>query len=69
VGEISKLVDWAQSNQAGSAAAAAAVLAASNENAVIKPSPAAQAALRVARMSLSAGGSVASHHVLRDANI
>ena len=69
VGEISKLVDWAQSNQAGSAAAAAAVLAASNENAVIKPSPAAQAALRVARMSLSAGGSVASHHVLRDASI
>ena len=67
VGEISKLVDWAQSNQAGSTAAAAAVLAASNENTAIKPSPAAQAALRVARMSLSAGGSVGSH-VLRDAN-
>lgn len=65
VGEISKLVDWAQSNQAGSSAAAAAALAASNENAAIKPSPAAQAALRVARMSLSSGG---WGNVLRDAN-
>jgi len=65
VGEISKLVDWAQSNQAGSAAAAAAVMAASNENDAIKPSPAAQAALRIARMSLSNG---VSTHVLRDVN-
>lgn len=67
VGEISKLVDWAQSNQAGSAAAAAAVMAASNENDAIKPSPAAQAALRIARMSLSNGNGV-STHVLRDVN-
>lgn len=67
VGEISKLVDWAQSNQAGSVAAAAAVMAASNENDAIKPSPAAQAALRIARMSLSHGNGV-STHVLRDVN-
>lgn len=63
VGEISRLVDWAQASAPGSAAAAAALAAAgcstdpSNQG---RPSPAAQAALRVARMSLATRTSVSS---------
>lgn len=57
VGEIGRLVNWAQASAPGSAAVTAALAAArstGNENGV-KPSPAAQAALRVARMSLATG--------------
>jgi len=55
VGEIGRLVDWAQTAKPGSAAASAAMAAVSAAGGDVsrKPSPAAQAALRVARMSLT----------------
>jgi len=64
VGEIGRLVDWAQASAPGSAAAAAALAVARNGS---KPSPAAQAALRVARMSLASGSSRMSPPILSDA--
>lgn len=57
VGEIGRLIDWAQAAAPGSAAATAAMAAASAMDTSRKPSPAAQAALRVARMSLTSSGS------------
>ncbi|KAI8102884.1 hypothetical protein M9434_005676 [Picochlorum sp. BPE23] len=63
VGEISRLVDWAQASAPGSAAAAAALAAASCSTDAShqgRPSPAAQAALRVARMNLATRTSVSS---------
>ena len=67
VGEIGRLVDWAQTSAPGSAAAAAALAVASSDKNGSKPSPAAQAALRVARMSLASGTSRMSPPILSDA--
>lgn len=56
VGEIGRLIDWAQGSAPGSAAAAAALSAARAKGKSLpgaKPSPAAAAALRAARMSLA----------------
>jgi len=56
VGEIGRLIDWAQASAPGSAAAAAALSAARAKGKAApgsKPSAAAAAALRVARMSLA----------------
>jgi len=60
VGEIGRLVNWAQTSAPGSAAATAALAAAKStgEENGAKPSPAAQAALRVARMSLATGSTI-----------
>ena len=60
VGEIGRLVNWAQTSAPGSAAITAALAAAKStgEENGGKPSPAAQAALRVARMSLATGTSI-----------
>lgn len=60
VGEIGRLVNWAQTSAPGSAAVTAALAAArsTGEENGGKPSPAAQAALRVARMSLTTGTGV-----------
>lgn len=60
VNEIGRLVNWAQASAPGSAAVTAALAAArstGDENGG-KPSPAAQAALRAARMSLATGTKV-----------
>ncbi|KAL4525440.1 hypothetical protein Ndes2437A_g03901 [Nannochloris sp. 'desiccata'] len=66
VGEIGRLVDWAQASAPGgpsaAAAAAAMAVARSDINGAPKPSPAALAALRVARMSL--GGGEGGHNVV-----
>jgi hypothetical protein len=59
IGEIGRLVDWAQASAPGgpsaAAAAAAVAVARSGVSGAPKPSPAALAALRVARMSLGGG--------------
>lgn len=71
VGEIGRLVDWAQasapSGPSAAAAAAAVAVARSDITGAPKPSPAALAALRVARMSL--GGGEGGHHVTTAASV
>ena len=66
VGEIGRLVDWAQASAPGgpsaAAAAAAVAVARSDITGAPKPSPAALAALRVARMSL--GGGEGGHNAI-----